>query len=112
MGQAWVPRAVAKVLIAVPLVGIGLTNSPAQSADDIAALNQQVEQLYGQEKYGEAIPLAEKALVVAERTLGKEHPSALRGVNNLAELYRAQGGFGEAAPLLERASDGTVWPAA
>ena len=32
--------------------------------------------------------------------LGKEHPSTLMNVNNLAWLYQAQGRYGEAEPLL------------
>jgi CHAT domain-containing protein len=35
--------------------------------------------------------------------LGKEHPNTLSSVNNLAALYYAQGRFGEAEPLNQRA---------
>ena len=35
--------------------------------------------------------------------LGKEHPDTLASVNNLAELYRAQGRHAEAEPLFRRA---------
>ena len=35
--------------------------------------------------------------------LGPEHPETLTSVNNLAELYRSQGRYGEAEPLYRRA---------
>ena len=75
----------------------------AQSADDVTTLNQHVVQLYGQGKYKEATVIAEKALRLTERTLGKDHPDTLGSVNNLAFLYKAQGRYGEAEPLLRRA---------
>jgi hypothetical protein len=68
----------------------------AQSADDVRTLNQQVVQLFGQGKYKEAASVAERALAAAERVLGKEHPSTLTSVNNLAVLYDSRGRHAEA----------------
>ena len=48
------------------------------NAADVDALNGQVARLYGQGKYKEAAVVAEKALSVAERVLGKEHPSTYK----------------------------------
>jgi tetratricopeptide (TPR) repeat protein len=62
-----------------------------------------VIQLYGQGKYKEAVTVAEEALALAERGLGKEHPNTLTNVNNLALLYQAQGRYPEAEPLYKRA---------
>jgi len=39
-------------------------------------------------------------LSLSERDLGPEHPATLTALNNLAELYRMQGRYGEAEPLL------------
>jgi tetratricopeptide (TPR) repeat protein len=75
----------------------------AQSADDVTTLNLHVVQLYGQGKYKEATVIAEKALALAERTLGKNLPLTLVSVNNLAALYHDQGRYGEAEPLYRRA---------
>ena len=44
-----------------------------------------------------------RALEACERVLGKEHPDTLTSVNNLADLYQAQGRYGEAEPLYKRA---------
>ena len=45
--------------------------------------------------------LAERALVVAKRTLGSEHPDTLTSGNNLAAAYLAAGRMPEALPLYE-----------
>jgi tetratricopeptide (TPR) repeat protein len=42
-------------------------------------------------------------LALHERVLGAEHPLTAQSLNNLAELYRAQGAFERALPLYERA---------
>ena len=57
-----------------------------------------MEALYDQGKYEKAIPLA-------ERTLGPDYPSVGMGFNNLAELYRIQGRYTDAKPLYERAAE-------
>ncbi len=75
----------------------------AQGAADIDALNKQINQLYGQGKYAEATVIAQRALTLAERVLGKEHPGTLTCVNNLALLYQQQRRYGEAEPLYKRA---------
>ncbi len=53
------------------------TNPPsaAQSAElaEAEQLNGQLEQLYKEGKYGEAIFLAQKVLAILEKVLGKEH---------------------------------------
>jgi len=81
------------------------TSAPNLSAEQQAALqeaeqlNQQMEQLYQQGKYGEVIPLAEQALAIRKRVLGESHLDVATSLNNLAELYRAQGRYAEAEPL-------------
>lgn len=45
----------------------------------------------------------ERALTIREQKLGATHPSTARSLNNLAELYRAQGKYAEAEPLYQRA---------
>jgi CHAT domain-containing protein len=42
-------------------------------------------------------------LATSEKVLGPDHPATLISVNNLAELYRTQGRYGEAEPLYRRA---------
>jgi tetratricopeptide (TPR) repeat protein len=55
------------------------------------ALYQQMVKLVEEGKYQEAIPLAEKAVKIARRLRGPEHPDTATNLNNLAELYLAMG---------------------
>ena len=65
-------------------------------------LNQQVVKLYRQGRYSDAIPLAEKLLVIVEKALGPDHPHVAGSLNNLAGLYRAMGDYASAEPLYKR----------
>ncbi|MFM7576182.1 MAG: tetratricopeptide repeat protein, partial [Microcystaceae cyanobacterium] len=40
---------------------------------------------------------------IREKQLGENHPDVAQSLNNLAELYRTQGTYGEAEPLYQRA---------
>ncbi len=99
-------RAVATSVFLLCAIAAAGGSALAQGADDIAALNRQVVQLYGQGKYAEAIALGQKTLALAERTLGAGHPGALKSATNLASLYQAQGYYREAEPLFRRALEG------
>jgi len=66
-------------------------------------LNQQVEQLYKEGKYKQAIPIAERVLAIREKVLGNEHLDIATSLNNLAELYRNMGSYDKAEPLYQQA---------
>jgi tetratricopeptide (TPR) repeat protein len=53
------------------------------------ALNQEVMDLYRAGKYGRAVVVAKKALEVAEKNVGPDHPDVATSLENLAALYRA-----------------------
>jgi tetratricopeptide (TPR) repeat protein/outer membrane biosynthesis protein TonB len=55
--------------------------------------------------YGEAEEVFRKALVLAERTLGPEHPALILLLNDLTRLYLKQSAYGLAEPLLLRLLD-------
>jgi hypothetical protein len=86
MHRAGIMRMVARIAMAAVLTLSG--GMPALAADDLDTLNRQVVQLYRQGKHTKALATAEKALALAERTLGPSHPNTLRSVNNLGLLYR------------------------
>ena len=46
---------------------------------------------HNQGRYAEAEPLYQRALAISEKALGPEHPDVAKSLNNLAELFRAQG---------------------
>ena len=95
-------RLTANFLMVAMLAIAAPAGAQAQGAADLDALNKQVVQLLGQDNYKEATAIAEKALAVAERVLGPEHPDTLTNVNLLATLYQAQGRYSEADPLFMR----------
>ena len=49
-----------------------------------------------------AEPLYQRSLAIHEKALGPDHPDTGLSLNNLAELYRAQGKYGQAEPLYQR----------
>ncbi|EDX78103.1 Tetratricopeptide repeat family [Coleofasciculus chthonoplastes PCC 7420] len=104
--------------LSLSLPQIALTQSPppsslphpdsliANSTDDLAEANrlkQQVEQLYNQGKYNEAIPLAERMLRLYQSVYGEDHLDITYSLNYLGILYRNQGRYTEAEPLYRQA---------
>ena len=62
-------------------------------------LNQQVVQLYQQGEFAAAIPIAEKALDLANSLHPEGHPDVATSLNNLTLLYDSQGRYEAAEPL-------------
>ena len=56
--------------------------------DEAAALSARVTELYRAGKYSEAIPLAQRALAILEKTRGPNHLDVARALNNLAAVYQ------------------------
>jgi CHAT domain-containing protein/tetratricopeptide (TPR) repeat protein len=73
--------------------------------DRLASLNRQVEQLYQQGKYEQAVPIAEEACEQDLRAQGEEHLGYAQSLNDLASLYRAMGNYAAAEPLCRQALD-------
>ena len=66
-------------------------------------LNRTGLYLYKHASYTIAKPLYQRALAICEQELGATHSDTASSLNNLAELYRAQGKYAQAEPLLKRA---------
>jgi tetratricopeptide (TPR) repeat protein len=101
MTLQWLQRAVAPIVLA--LTSPGGPQTQVQDAPDPEALNRQVEQLYQASMYFEAAEIAMRALAVAERKFGPDHPVVAKALNNLATLYFVQGRDADASPLFKRA---------
>ena len=106
----WMPWSVT-IVSAIALLGVippvaAQTNPPSSAQSDELAeaerLNEQVEQLYKEGKYSEAIPLAQRSLAIYEKALGREHPDVATSLGILALLYHSQGNYSAAAPLYQR----------
>ena len=85
---------------------VAIVPAAAVQGANVSALNQQSVKLHNQGKDKEATAIAEKAVGLAQRTLGPDHLDTLKSLYNLASLYEAGGRYGEAEPLLKRASAG------
>ena len=73
------------------------------SIQEADTLQQQVERLYNEGRYKDALPAAQRALAIREKVLGPEHPGDGHGAQQFAELYRATGAYAQAEPLYQRA---------
>ncbi|MCL4203295.1 MAG: CHAT domain-containing protein [Pirellulaceae bacterium] len=62
-------------------------------------LNRRVAELYAQQQFERAIPVAERSRAVAEQHWGKQHPNYATSLCNLAELHHELGRYAEAEPL-------------
>ena len=69
------------------------------------ALNREVMELYRAGAYDRAVAVAQKALQVAERNVGPDHPDVATSRNNLAFLHQTRGDYDAAEPLYARAGD-------
>jgi len=67
-----------------------------------SVLNNLASLYHDQQKYASAEPLYKKSLALAEKAYGQNHPKVARRLNNLIELYSAQGKEKEAVPLRDR----------
>jgi len=103
MAGGWTVRRLAAMVVAGLVCGIALAGGArAQGPDELAGLLAEVRRLYGQGKYPDAIPIAERAVSVAREHYGEEHAAFASAVDWLANLYQAQGRYSEAEPLYKR----------
>jgi tetratricopeptide (TPR) repeat protein len=90
------------MLVLLAALSAPIAPARAQSSDDVAALDRQVDQLVQQGNYVEATNLALRALAASERQLGDDHPGLAVPLRKLASLYQYQGRYDQAEPLYRR----------
>ena len=72
--------------------------------EPIAFLYNNIAGVYiAQGDYPQALTFNEKALAIAEKVLGQEHPYTATTCNNIALVYRAQGDYPQALAFYEKA---------
>lgn len=70
---------------------------------EVEKLNAEIEELYKQGNYQQAIILSEKVLVIVKEVLGENHAYVATLHNNLGELYYLIGDYKKAQPLYQQA---------
>jgi len=86
------------------VVGMGQNTPPQLAAlEEATRLNNRAFELYKAGRYDEAIPLAEYALAIYEKTFGPENAYVATALNNLAALHKAKSNYTRAEPLYQRA---------
>ena len=83
------------------ILSIGTSVSAHAQSSEWKALNANVESLYEQGNYADAVIPAQKSLTLAEK-LGPVHPDVATSLNNLALLYKTQGKYVQAEPMYKR----------
>ncbi len=78
--------------------------SSQQKLDELLyAINQKVQQLYGEGRYDEAIAMVESLLKDMKAVVGEDHPILAPWISSLGSFYYAKGQFQEAEQLSKRA---------
>ncbi len=96
----------AQRFFAAALATAWIISAPSRSdADELAwlELNAQLVSFYQQGCHTEALPLAQEALRMAERSFHPDDPHIATAANNLAAFYMSLERYGEAEALFERA---------
>jgi tetratricopeptide (TPR) repeat protein len=72
-------------------------------AQELPTLQRQVTELTGAGRYSEALATSQRALSLAERQFGPEHPAVAAWVNHIAYLNDMQGRYRDAERLYTKA---------
>jgi CHAT domain-containing protein/Flp pilus assembly protein TadD len=86
------------------VVSPGRARGQTQQAEleEAKALHQRIEKLIEDEKYEEALPLAEQALAIRERLLPPDHVELAESLTDLGLIHMEMRKLNEAQPLLQR----------
>ena len=90
------------VLVAI-FAGAARIAAQTQDNSNLDQLNAQVRSAFDAGDYAKALPVAERALALAEKQFGPNDAKVALQLNDLARLYWALGRYVEAEPLYQRA---------
>jgi tetratricopeptide (TPR) repeat protein len=102
LNQLAAPFYAIAILFAVPLFHATKAQSPTDN-DSLLKLNQQVLDLFGERKYEEALPLAEKLVVLVRSIKGDQDRFTATVLSNLGAIYHALDQYAKAEPLFREA---------
>ena len=90
------------ILCLASLIVSAQTNAQSPELAEAEQLSAQVVRLYQAGKFAAALPLAERALALREKTLGAEHELVAAALRNLAEVQLARSKNREAEAYYDR----------
>ena len=96
------------IAVTVGILFLSSATSPvfAQGAGaEWIRLNKEASKLYDAGKYNRGAFVAKKALELAEKNAGPNHPDTATSLNILADLHRKKANYAEAELLYKRALD-------
>ena len=102
-GECQMGMACKGMIVALMLLGFTSAVFAQEAGTEWGALNEEALKLYRAGKYDRAVVVAEKALEVAQKNAGPDHPAVGTILNTLAINYHEQGQYAQAEPLYERA---------
>jgi hypothetical protein len=76
---------------------------PAEFSEELLKLDHQIFQLHQAHQYDQAIPIARRAVTLAERLYGPDHPTIAAELRFLVQALQPAGRSAEAEPLMRRA---------
>jgi hypothetical protein len=79
------------------------TRVQVEVSEEVVKLNQEVYQRFKAGEFGQALPIAEQALGIAERLYGPNHPAVAVELRFVVQVLQAVGRSAEAEPLVRRA---------
>jgi tetratricopeptide (TPR) repeat protein len=99
------PTLLASAATAPTTAATAPTPEQVKMLDRAHDLAKQVNDLYGQGKFAQAVPLESEVLQIRKQVLGERDPSSLTALNNLGMLYLQVRDFANAEPLLRQAQE-------
>ena len=93
------------ILLILTIISQTAAQNPSPALQEAAKANGEAVKLFGQKKYDEALPFAQKAADLRERELGAAHLETAQAYRNLGFVQFGRGNRDEAAKAFEKAVD-------
>jgi len=88
---------------AIKIIALRTPTADDRALEQASRLLAESRALRQKGKYDEALPVAERALEIREKTLGPDEPPVAESLHALAVLYEDTGNYAKAEPLFRRA---------
>jgi CHAT domain-containing protein/tetratricopeptide (TPR) repeat protein len=90
--------------VLIPLLSMSPVQAQSQiNSGELGAVENQILLLWGEGKIAETVPLRKRAVALAEKTLGFDHPQTIKHAQDLGHVLKILGRLEEAKAAYERA---------